>query len=399
MIKDGRRAEEAEKGDRVILVFAATPFYAFSGGQAGDEGEIHFPGGLVEVYDVQKAPGAEVFLHYGVVTEGRIRAADRARLAVDEARRLATARNHSATHLLHRALRDTLGGHVRQAGSLVTADRLRFDFTHSAAVTPETMETLEKQVNEAIRRDLPVTTTVMSQAEAAGTGAVALFEERYGEKVRVVAMGEHSLELCGGTHVANTGRIGAFLITGESSVAAGVRRFEALTGEGALDFVQRQRRQLTDILAVLKAKPEEAAERLARLQARLKEMGQPEKPQIHDQAAALAGRAVEKDGVRLLAAEVAAADPKTLRLIGDELQVRRGPKALIGVAATTEAGKVMLLVMVGPALDGRFKAGEIISRRAAEVGGQGGGRDDLAQAGGPNPEGLPKALAILTSLV
>jgi alanyl-tRNA synthetase len=398
MIKDGRRAEEAEKGDRVILVFASTPFYAFSGGQAGDGGEIHFPGGLVDIHNVQKAPGTEVFLHYGQVAEGRVRTADRARLVVDEAGRLATARNHSATHLLHRALRDTLGEHVRQAGSLVTADRLRFDFTHSAAVSPEIVEILEKRVNEAIRRDLPVTTRVMSQAEAAKAGAMALFEERYGEKVRVVAMGDHSLELCGGTHVAGTGRIGAFVIASESSVAAGVRRFEALTGDGALEFMQRQRRQLADIMNILKTKPEEAAERLTRLQARLKELGA-EKPQLHKLAADLAGRAVEKDGVKLLAAEVAAADPKTLRLIGDELKNRLGPAALIGLAAPTEAGKVMLLVMVGPALGGRFKAGEIISSMAAEVGGQGGGRDDLAQAGGPNPEGLPAALAILASLV
>ena len=393
MIKDGRQVEEAEKGDRIILIFAATPFYAFSGGQAGDTGEIHFPGGLVEVYDVQKSH--EVFLHFGVVAEGRLKAEDRASLAVDEAGRLATARNHSATHLLHRALRETLGEHVRQAGSLVTADRLRFDFTHSAAVGPETIETLEKQVNEAIRRDLAVTTRVMDQAEAARTGAMALFEERYGEKVRVVAMDDHSLELCGGTHVSGTGRIGAFVITGESSVAAGVRRFEALTGEGALEFIQRQRRQLTDILSILKAKPEEAAERLTRLQARLKE----QKPRSQDLAGSLADRAVEKDGVKLLAAQVAAADPKALRLIGDELKNRLGPTALMGLAAPTEAGKVMLLVMVGPALKGRFKAGEIVGRMAALVGGQGGGRDDLAQAGGPNLAGLPAALEILNTLL
>jgi len=284
---------------------------------------------------------------------------------------------------------------VRQAGSLVTADRLRFDFTHSAAVSIEAIETLEKQVNESIRRDLSVTTRVMSQAEAVRAGATALFEERYGEEVRVVAVGEHSLELCGGTHVAATGQIGAFTIIGESSVAAGVRRFEALTGEGALEFMQRQRRQLAEISSILKAKPEEAAERLIRLQARLKE----QKPKSLDQGGTLADQAVEKDGVKLLAAEVAAADPKALRLIGDELKNRLGPTALIGLAAPTESGKVILLVMVGPALSGRFKAGEIISRMAAEVGGQGGGKADLAQAGGPDLAGISAALEIMNSLI
>ncbi|MDR2935367.1 MAG: alanine--tRNA ligase [Candidatus Adiutrix sp.] len=396
LIKDGRRADSAAAGDRVILVFAATPFYADSGGQAGDGGEIVFPGGLVEIHGVRKAPGTEVFLHYGVVAEGRFSASDQATLKVDEAGRLATARNHSATHLLHRALRNTLGEHVRQAGSLVSADRLRFDFTHAAAVSGDDIERLEKQVNEAIRSDLAVTTTVMSQDEAARAGAMALFEERYGERVRVVAMGDYSLELCGGTHVTGTGRIGAFVITGESSVAAGVRRFEALTGEGALAFIQLQRRQLADILSSLKAKPEEAVERIEKLKARLKE----QKPlETHGLAGNLAGLAVEKDGVKLLGAEVDAADPKALRLIGDELKNRLGPSALIGLAARTGAGKVMLLVMVGPDLAGRFKAGEIISRMAAAVGGQGGGRDDLAQAGGPDLAGLPAALGLFNSLL
>ena len=310
MIKDGRKVAEAEKGDRVVLVFAATPFYAFSGGQAGDGGEIQFPSGLVDVYDVQKAPGTSVFLHFGVVAEGAARAGEKARLTVDEAGRLATARNHSATHLLHKALRSTLGEHVRQAGSLVTADRLRFDFTHPSAVAQPDVEKLERLVGEAIRRDFKVTTTVMSRSEAAKTGAMALFEERYGENVRVVAMGDHSLELCGGTHVAGTGRIGAFVIVGESSVAAGVRRLDCLTGNGALEFIQRQRRQLSEIGAALKAKPEEAAERIARLQARIRELEKGERPR-GDRAADLAGLAVDKGGIRLLGAEVFGAEYQT----------------------------------------------------------------------------------------
>jgi len=401
IIKDGGRADKAGAGEKVILVFPATPFYAAGGGQAGDIGEIQFrPDGLVEVYEVRKATGTNVFLHFGMVTDGLFSGLDRASLRVDSSMRLATARNHSATHLLHLALRQILGEHVRQAGSMVTADRLRFDFTHSAAVDDAGLEAVEKQVNEAIRRDMPVTTTIMSQDEAARAGAMALFEERYGEKVRVVAMGDnlspYSLELCGGTHVGRTGQIGAFVITGESSVSAGVRRLEALTGEGAVAFIQSQRRQLSDMLRILKAAPEEAVDRLTRLQARIKEQKPDEKSGL---AGNLAGSAVEKDGVKLLAAEVDAADPKALRLIGDELKNRLGPTALIGLAARTGAGKVMLLVMVGPALAGRFKAGEIISRLAASVGGQGGGRDDLAQAGGPDAAGLPAALDIFKSLI
>ncbi len=393
ILKAGEKVQTASVGDELSLVFASTPFYAFSGGQMGDAGRIIFPGALVEIYDVQKAPGTNVFLHLGTVMEGRLSAEQKARLEVDESRRLATARNHSCTHLLHKALRTELGEHVRQAGSLVSFDRLRFDFTHPSAVGPETIEKLEKMVNAAIRADYPVSTEVMSLEEAARSGAMALFEERYGEKVRVVSMGDYSRELCGGTHIASTGRIGAFVIVGEGSVAAGVRRFDCLTGEEAVDFIQRQRALLAQLGAALKARPEELSERVTRLQAKIKELekGGAARP-AGSSAASLAAGAVERQGFKSLAAKVEASDPKALRALGDELKDRLGPAAVIALAAVSAEGKAMLLVLVGSQLTGRFKAGELVSQLAAEVGGKGGGRPDMAQAGGPDPSGLDKAL-------
>lgn len=399
LIKDGKKMQTALPGDQVVLIFAATPFYAFSGGQAGDVGEIHFPAGLVDVYDVRKAPGSGVFLHFGTLTEGTVRVGGKARLVVDEAHRMATARNHSATHLLHKALRILLGEQARQAGSLVAYDRLRFDFTHSAAVSLEEIENLEKLVNTAIGHDLQVEIEVNNRDEAVKTGAIALFEERYGEKVRVVSMGDYSKELCGGTHVNRTGEIGAFVIVGESAVAAGVRRFDALTGEGALDYFQRQRRQLAKISGVMKVKPEELAERLAKLQARIRELEKGSDRPSGARVTELADQAVDRGGFRFLAAEVKATDPKALRLLADELKDRLGATALIGLAAKTAEGKAMLLVLVGSGLTGRFKAGELVGRMAVLVGGRGGGRDDLAQAGGPAVEGLGAALELLTTMV
>ncbi len=399
IVKDGQKADRAVKGDEVSLIFASTPFYAFSGGQAGDVGEIHFPAGLVDVYDVQKSPGSNVFVHRGVVAEGEIRAGEPARLAVEAENRLATARNHSSTHLLHKALRTILGEHVRQAGSLVTAGHLRFDFTNPSAVSPEDIEALEKMVNEAVRRDYPVSTLVMNLEEATRSGAVALFEERYGETVRVVSMGDYSRELCGGTHVSSTGQIGCFLITGESSVAAGVRRFECLTGEGALERIQSDRRLSRDVGAALKARPEEVPEKIAKLQARVRELEKSGGRAPEVSSAELARKAAEKNGAKILAARVPAEDPKALRQLGDELKDRLGPQALIGLAAETGDGKAMFLVLVGSSLAGRFKAGRIVAEMAVRVGGKGGGRDDMAQAGGPNAAGIPEALEYFESLI
>ncbi|UQZ90021.1 alanine--tRNA ligase [Deltaproteobacteria bacterium Smac51] len=399
LVKDGKKAEKAEAGDEVTLVFESTPFYAFSGGQAGDCGEIKFPAGVVEVRDVQKSPGSNVFLHIGVVAGGSIAADEKARLEVDGRHRLSTARNHSSTHLLHKALRTVLGDHVRQSGSLVTFDRLRFDFTNPTAVSRQDIELIEKMVNEAVRADYPVNTEVMDMDQATRSGAVALFEERYGEQVRVVSMGDYSKELCGGTHICSTGQIGTFIIIGEGSVAAGVRRFECLTGEAAVEFMQKQRDQLLEIGGALKAKPEEVTDRIAKLQARIKELekggsGMPTGPDVEE----LVRLATDKNGRKVLAAQVEAADPKALRAIGDQVKDRLGAGGVIALAAVSGEGKAMLLVMVGSDLSGSLKAGELVARMAETVGGKGGGRPDMAQAGGPDVRQIPAALELFKTM-
>ncbi len=399
LVKDGQKAQEAQSGDEVALVFAETPFYALSGGQAGDAGEIKFPAGTVEVREVRKSPGSNVFIHLGLVAEGRIAVEEKAHLAVDERRRLATARNHSSTHLLHKALRAVLGEHVRQSGSSVTPDRLRFDFTNPAAVSPSDVALIEKMVNAAIRADYAVETEIMSMDEAVRGGAVALFEERYGETVRVVSMGDYSRELCGGTHVASTGRIGTFLILAESSVAAGVRRFECVTGEAAVDFVQKQRERLLEIGAVLKAAPEEAAERIVKLQAKIRELEKGAGAGKGADVQSLLSRVIEKDGRKVLAAQVEAADPKALRELGDQLKDRLGPDGLLALAAVSGDGKAMLLVMAGANQTANFKAGALVAKMAEAVGGKGGGRPDMAQAGGPDKDKIPAALELFKSLV
>ena len=271
MLKGGEPAAAAGEGDEIIVVFPETPFYAASGGQESDSGELVFPGGHVAVSEVVKAPGSGIFLHRGTVDFGSVDAAQKARLSVDEAKRLATAANHSATHLLHKALRSVLGEHARQAGSSVSHDRLRFDFTHDQALTDGQLAEIERLVNIDIAADHPVATDVMDGERALRSGAMALFEERYGEVVRVVTMGG-SRELCGGTHAASTGRLGVFIITGESAVAAGVRRLECLTGAAAVGEIQSARKSLKDLARTLRSKPEELLDRVQKLQARVKEL-------------------------------------------------------------------------------------------------------------------------------
>ena len=399
LIKSGKKDEQASAGDEVALVFANTPFYACSGGQAGDVGTIQFPTGLVDVADVQKSPGTGVFLHLGIVAEGVIKAGEKADLRVDSTIRGNTACSHSSTHLLHRALRIVLGEHVRQAGSMVTPEQVRFDFTHPSAVGVDNIEKIEQIVNDVIRRNMTVSTEIMNLDEATRSGAVALFEERYGENVRVVSMGDYSRELCGGTHVDSVGRIGTFVVASESSVAAGVRRFECLTGKKAVDYLQSTRRHLTEAGVTLKARPEELTDRIKKLQARIKELEKGGSAQSNQDSSSLLGQVVEKNGVKLLATQVTAKDPKEMRLIGDDLKNRLGGTALLALAGISPDGKAMLLVMVGSELTGKFKAGQIVSKMAAEVGGKGGGRDDLAQAGGPEASNIPQALALLAELL
>jgi alanyl-tRNA synthetase len=400
LIKGGIAAETAAEGDEVILVFPRTPFYATSGGQKGDSGRILFPNGEIRVDDTAKAPGSGLFLHQGQVVSGRVAASEEARLIVDREKREATAANHSATHLLHRALRETLGDHVRQAGSLVSSERLRFDFSHFAPVSLAELEKIESLANLYIAEDSPVQTEVMGMEKAVRSGAMALFEERYGEEVRVVTMGA-SRELCGGTHAERTGRIGFLAIVSESAVSAGVRRLECLTGQAALGEFQSQRRNLRKISAIMKAKPEELPERIQKQANRIKELERSPKAQAGaDNPAALAAESQKlENGLTFLAAKVSAPDPKSLRELGDLVRERMGPGYLLALASESLEGKALLLVTADKSVCSRLKSGDIIAGMAKAVGGKGGGRPDLAQAGGPDIQGIPKALALAREMV
>ncbi|MBU0514945.1 MAG: alanine--tRNA ligase, partial [Proteobacteria bacterium] len=316
-------------------------------------------------------------------------------------KRAATAANHTSTHLLHRALRKTLGDHVKQAGSLVAPDRLRFDFTHFAAVDRAALDDIERQVNAEIRADRPVTTTVMPMDEAIKTGAMALFEERYGDEVRLVEVEGFSRELCGGTHLSRTGQAGFFVILSEGSVAAGVRRIEALAGAPAVAAAQAQRAMLVNAADSLRVKPEELTDRLARLQAQVKDL-EKEAERLQNKLASggdvdVMEQVRDVAGVKVLAAKVRAADPKALRAAGDRLRVRLASGIIVLGAESN--GKAMLLSMVSPDLTDRFNAGDIIKAAAAPVGGQGGGRPDMAQAGGPEASKLDEALAAVRNFV
>ncbi|MDR2351973.1 MAG: alanine--tRNA ligase [Deltaproteobacteria bacterium] len=395
ILRAGERVSSAQAGDDIILIFQETPFYAASGGQESDTGEIQFPQGTVAISQVTKAPSSGVFLHHGTVTSGQITVRE-AELKVDTEKRQKTANNHSATHLLHKALRRTLGDHVRQAGSLVSPERLRFDFTHFSPLTQAETDQIEASVTKDILADYPVETAVMDMEEAVRSGALALFEERYGEKVRVVSMGE-SRELCGGTHTSRTGQIGPFLISSESSVGSGVRRVECLTGEAALEKIQQDRRILAAISVKLKAPPSELLERITKLSVKPKE---PSATTLHPnfdpkEAVKLAQKFGE---VSFLGLSVPAETPKDLREVGDRFRDLMGTNSVIALAANA-GDKAILLVMVGKELTQLYPAGKIISQMALKVGGKGGGRADLAQAGGPNLEGIPQALEVAKNMV
>ncbi|MEW5721703.1 MAG: alanine--tRNA ligase [Thermodesulfobacteriota bacterium] len=394
MMKGGARTEAAAAGDEVELVFAATPFYGESGGQVGDTGRIRSRDARIEVTGTVKYPG-DIIVHRGRVEKGRVETGRTYSLEVDDALRRDTMRNHTATHLLHKVLREELGDHVKQAGSLVSPDRLRFDFTHFAQVDREVLARAEARVNEKIRENHPVTTEVMAMAEAVNTGAVALFEERYGETVRVVSAGDFSRELCGGTHVSRTGDLGAFLIVSEASAAAGVRRIEAVSGRGALEALQAERRALAAAAEMLRTRPEDVPERLERVLAHNKdlerELDRREQQASAGRSDAVLDRIEEISGIKVLAARVEAENPKVLREMGDRLKdkIKSGVIAL----GAESHGKAMLIALVTADLQGRFKAGDIVKAMAQAVGGGGGGRPDMAQAGGPHPENIDQALA------
>ncbi|MDE2294932.1 MAG: alanine--tRNA ligase [Gammaproteobacteria bacterium] len=393
LIVAGALVDVLTKGQEGRVILDHTPFYAESGGQIGDSGELLGDAGVrFEVRDTQKLGAA--FAHAGVLAHGEIRVGDRLRAQVDEARRRAIARNHSATHLLHAALREVLGAHVQQKGSLVAADRLRFDFSHARAMTSEEIGRVERRVNEVIRANAVAETRVMGFDAAVAAGAMALFGEKYAQDVRVLRIGDFSMELCGGTHVARAGDIGLFKIVAETGVAAGVRRIEALTGEAAYDWVVDGERVLTELGALVRAGRSEVEHKVRDLLERSRKL-EKDVVQLKARLASggsgdLAAAAKDVDGVKVLAARVDEIDPQSLRSAVDRLKSSLGDAVVVLGAA--HEGKVSFVIGVSPNVTARIKAGEVASMVASEVGGRGGGRPDFAQAGGNQPENLTKAL-------
>ena len=396
-------AVHRDGGDRVIVVTAETPFYAESGGQVGDRGVIETAGGAVlEVLDTRKADGS--ILHIGRLLRGEAGEFEHGRhvrLSIDRPRRDAAMLNHSATHVLHYALRDVLGTNVHQAGSLVAPDRLRFDFAHSGPVGPGDLATIEEEINARIRENAEVTTEEMAYDDALKAGALAFFGDKYGDLVTVLRMGDFSVELCGGTHVSRTGDIGLFKLRGESAVAAGVRRVEALTGEGALDAVRRREQRLREVSELLHGSEEEVAPKLEKLLAQQKEL---ERRLADTQSRLLSGASQdllegvrEVKGVKVLARQVDQVDAKVLRDLADKLRDRL--RSGVVVLGGSEGDKVLLLAAVTKDLAGRVNAGNLIKQIAPIVGGGGGGRPDFAQAGGKDPTRLPQALARVYDLI
>jgi alanyl-tRNA synthetase len=399
LIFDGAVVDVLRPGQEGQVVLDHTPFYAESGGQIGDTGVLVGPHARFTVRDTQKI-GAS-FAHVGVLEKGELRVGDVVSAQVDEERRKAIALNHSATHLLHAALRKILGKHVEQKGSLVAADRLRFDFSHTQALSPDELRRVEDLVNSEIRENAAVETRVMALDQAKAAGAMSLFGEKYESDVRVLSIGDFSMELCGGTHVERAGDIGLFKITGESGVAAGVRRVEALTGRGAYEWVVHTDQVLRDIAAMLRGSREDVDEKVRELVERSRRL-EKEVQQLKSKLASghggdLSTSAKDVGGVKVLAAQIDGADVRSLRDAMDGLKSRLGSSVI--VLASVQEGKVLLVAGVSDDLVARIKAGEIAGLVAAKVGGRGGGRADFAQAGGTQPENLAAALAGVESLV
>ena len=388
-------AEALSDGEVGTVIVEETPFYATMGGQNGDTGIITAEDGSFEVMDTVKLLGGKVG-HIGKVTRGMLKKGDTVTLTVDASKRSDTCKNHSATHLLQKALREVLGTHVEQAGSYVDGERLRFDFSHFAAMTREELDKVEELVNEKIAENLSVVTEVMSVEEAKKTGAMALFGEKYGETVRVVKMGDFSVELCGGTHVANTGAISAFKILSENGVAAGVRRIEALTGKGVFGYYQNLERTLEDASRILKTTPGALVEKcghvMADMRALSSELESLKSKAAKDALGDVLNKVVEVKGVKLLAASVEDVDMNGLRELGDQLKEELGEGVV--VLLSHKDGKVNMIAMVTEGVLGKgAHAGNLIKGIAGKVGGGGGGRPNMAQAGGKNPEGIPECIA------
>ncbi|ALS61036.1 alanine--tRNA ligase [Pandoraea norimbergensis] len=390
---DGTSVTTLKAGQQGIVVLDTTPFYAESGGQVGDQGLITTAGARFGVSDTQKIQ-ADVFGHYGKLESGELKVGEAVTAQVDAVRRARTVRNHSATHLMHKALREVLGGHVQQKGSLVDADKTRFDFAHNAAMTADDIRRVEDIVNAEVLANAPVQAALMSFDDAVKGGAMALFGEKYGDEVRVLDIGS-SRELCGGTHVARTGDIGLFKIVMEGGVAAGIRRVEAITGDNSVRFVQKLDDQVNEAAAALKTQPAELTPRIAQVQEQVKslekELAALKSKLASNQGDELVEQAVDVNGLKVLAAQLEGADAKTLRETMDKLKDKLGSAAI--VLAAVEGGKVTLIAGVTADATSKVKAGELVNFVAQQVGGKGGGRPDMAQAGGTDPSQLPQALA------
>ena len=389
---EGSQVKSIKAGDNAVLVLDNTPFYAESGGQVGDAGELRNQSSLFEVEDTLKIQ-ADVFGHHGQVLEGEIKVGDQLNAKVNAERRARTIRHHSATHLMHKALREVLGAHVSQKGSLVDADKTRFDFTHTAAMTPEQIAQVEQLVNAEILANAATSAKVMSLDDAQKTGAMMLFGEKYGESVRVLEIGS-SKELCGGTHVQRTGDIGIFKILSESGVAAGIRRVEAITGDRALTYLQKLDAQINQLAASLKATPSDLAQRITQLQDHARSL-EKELKRLGSKLAASQGdelmsQAVEVNGVKILTALLEGADAKVLRETLDQLKNKLKSAAI--VLASVQDGKVQLAAGVTADTIAKVKAGDLVNHVAQQVGGKGGGKPDMAMAGGTDPKGLAVAL-------
>lgn len=397
---NGDSVQELAAGAKGYLVTARTPFYGESGGQVGDSGRVRGPRGEAEVRDTLK-PAAELTLHAVTLKHGSVAVDDEAELIVDEGDRVATARNHTVTHLLHAALREVIGEHVKQAGSLVAPDRLRFDLTHIQALGAEELQQIEDRVNQAILADTPVQSAQMEYDQAVEGGAVALFGEKYEDEVRVIDIPGVSRELCGGTHLRATGQAGFFCILSEAAVSAGVRRIEAATGWRALRTFQQQRAQLHEAAGLLKAPGSEVVARIQDLQEQLKaarkEKGALEAQLQSAKGGDLMAQVEDIGGMAVLATEVEAPDVKTLRGMMDDVRSKLSSGVVL-LAAKQEA-KAMLILYVSQDLHETFTAPELIKQVAQEIGGSGGGRPDVAQAGGGNPDGIPAALEAVRTLV
>ena len=391
---DGSAVNQLGGGDAGIVVLDRTPFYAESGGQVGDIGELLAPGASFSVEDTQKIQ-TEVFGHHGRLSAGVLKLGDSVSAQVDAETRARSAWNHSATHLMHAALREVLGKHVSQKGSLVDPDKTRFDFSHGKPMSAAEVAAVEVLVNREVRANAAVTARTMKHDEAIKAGAMALFGEKYGEEVRVIGMGGFSTELCGGTHVGRTGDIGFFKITAETGVAAGVRRVEAVTGAGAVEYVQAQTAQLAEAASALKSSPQELPARIAQVQDNVraleKELARLKSKMASSQGDDLARQAVEVKGIMVLAVALDNADTRTLRETLDKLKDKLKTAAI--VLGSSADGKVSLIAGVTADATGRVKAGDLVNFVAAQVGGKGGGRADMAQAGGTEPGKLPAALA------